>query len=106
MEQNTNNEAVVKETITFTVKETTEKEVEIKLPYFSKHRSLDNYYKVFGTGAWDAIRVENGDNELCLGISLTVSSTALTGTYSECTEEEFIQAYKGATQKLKDILNG
>jgi len=84
---------------------TTEETIEVKLPYFSKHLTLPIYCKIFGDGSWDCIKVERGEESSSIGISITVSSIAITDRYAPISEDEFENAYHLVKTLLDEINN-
>ena len=83
---------IVKET------HTTEKEVEITLPYYSRSKTGTYFYKVFGDDSLDAIQVRI--DHLLYSIGITASENAFNEDV-ECTEAEFDEAYNTVLNHLQ-----
>ena len=86
-------------TLTITVEKTekVKKEIDVQLPYYSKGK-YGTFYKVFGTGGLDAIRVEVSQYLYSISISAVVN--AFSENEEQITAEEYDMAYDTALGHL------
>jgi len=97
---NTTETRTIKRIVKQTHTHTTEKEVEITLPYFSKSKTGTYFYKVFGDDSLDAIQVRIDSHLYSIGV--TAASNAFNED-EECTEIEFEVAYESALNHLQNL---
>lgn len=77
--------------------------VNIPLPHYTRNGHI--FFKIFGSGQWDAIKVINSSFDHGAEISKSHIETCLRGDVVLSNEQEFLEAYEQTLAVLNNLKN-